>query len=512
MPDDNTLVLGWAVDPNQDPIYWVRPGATPGNHTDLDLVTVRTTDMAAHTAIIAQSGSGKSFFLGRLIEEILIKTKGRCLVIDPNADFRRADEIDLSLWTAPRYNRKTKSGKLPEETDGSAFAVAWRAVETRIRSGGSRTSRGSAKKRLSFSLPSLSVDLLSEEIPPILRTDLYHCHTFVQALAVLLEADLIQTGRSRSLIDVAEEMVQLDSSEDLERRLTEFAAPGRRKKLPPFSYSFPFLGDKSLPVLLKRTLIGLLCTASQARALAAVKYISAEVRRFYFGRLREYSAAGILRDQIRDLHQKRDQPRLDIIDLPSLTANTRLLALSSILAEEWAVAREEWERALNGPPERDERRPTFIVVDEAHHLIPSEPARRDLAALRDQFRSIAAEGRKYGLFLIIVSQRPDKLDRFILGECENRAVMRLNGKTSVDIAREHLGLEDLDDLLKSCVGLLPGRLLLAGKWSRGAARFLYSCARRTVEGGRNLRTEYWATPFPVSGSDQQDPRPNDGGS
>ena len=42
--------------------------------------------------------------------------------------------------------------------------------------------------------------------------------------------------------------------------------------------------------------------------------------------------------------------------------------------------------------------------------MPSEPRSRYEAIVREQFRTIAAEGRKYGLFLILVSQRVDKVD------------------------------------------------------------------------------------------------------
>jgi hypothetical protein len=49
--------------------------------------------MANHTVIVAQSGSGKSYFLGRIVEELLLKTKSRVLVFDPNADFRKISEV-----------------------------------------------------------------------------------------------------------------------------------------------------------------------------------------------------------------------------------------------------------------------------------------------------------------------------------------------------------------------------------------------------------------------------------
>jgi DNA helicase HerA-like ATPase len=92
-------------------------------------------------------------------------------------------------------------------------------------------------------------------------------------------------------------------------------------------------------------------------------------------------------------------------------------------------------RSLKGIGEmNDTRVPIFLVLDEAHNFVPEEPRNR-VEALRDQFRTIAAEGRKYGVFLILVSQRPDKLDYLILPECANKAIMRLDSRTIPQLVR-----------------------------------------------------------------------------
>jgi DNA helicase HerA-like ATPase len=131
------------------------------------------------------------------------------------------------------------------------------------------------------------------------------------------------------------------------------------------------------------------------------------------------------------------------------------------------------------------------VVDEAHNLMPADPQGSAEIALRDQFRAIVAEGRKYGLFLIIVTQRPDKIDPLILSECENKVLMRLGSETVLESAVKGLGLEGLEKELKPCLTFKPGRAILAGKWSKAPVPFFVG-ARRTVEGGANLRQEHWA--------------------
>ena len=50
---------------------------------------LNTAGTAAHTAVFAQTGAGKSFLLGRYLEEILLKTRARVVILDPNADFLR---------------------------------------------------------------------------------------------------------------------------------------------------------------------------------------------------------------------------------------------------------------------------------------------------------------------------------------------------------------------------------------------------------------------------------------
>ena len=58
-------------------------------------------DLLHHMLIVGQSGSGKSFLIAHLIEEILLRTRARVVVIDPNGDFRRiSDAAPSEAWTS----------------------------------------------------------------------------------------------------------------------------------------------------------------------------------------------------------------------------------------------------------------------------------------------------------------------------------------------------------------------------------------------------------------------------
>ena len=95
------------------------------------------------------------------------------------------------------------------------------------------------------------------------------------------------------------------------------------------------------------------------------------------------------------------------------------------------------------------------------------------------------------MFLVIVTQRPDKLDPLVVSECENRAIMRLSSAAVLTKTQSLLGL-DGDKELDRCLNFQKGRFMLAGHWAGKATRAGYCAMRRTVEGGRSLRDEHWA--------------------
>jgi len=68
--------------------------------------------------------------------------------------------------------------------------------------------------------------------------------------------------------------------------------------------------------------------------------------------------------------------------------------------------------------------PVHIVVEEAHRYI-SEFSNEDKFQAKKIFERIAKEGRKYGLSLIISSQRPSELSKTVLSQCSNFIIHRI---------------------------------------------------------------------------------------
>ena len=111
----------------------------------------------------------------------------------------------------------------------------------------------------------------------------------------------------------------------------------------------------------------------------------------------------------------------------------------------------------------------------------------------DAFGKIAAEGRKYGLFLILLTQRPDKINASVLLECHNFAIMKIGSESMLEQLKDIMGLPTTAGL-KKCLNYPPGFVQLYGKWKKPLTE-VYSFSRRTVEGGRNLQAKHWALPF-----------------
>ena len=105
----------------------------------------------------------------------------------------------------------------------------------------------------------------------------------------------------------------------------------------------------------------------------------------------------------------------------------------------------------------DDPTPVFVFIEEAHNFIPYN--RNPIS--KDVIKKIAAEGRKFGVFLVIISQRPQKIDPDVLSQMNSYIILRLVNKQDIralTTAAESLS-EDLSSLLPS---LNPGEAVVVG--------------------------------------------------
>ncbi|MGH6760049.1 MAG: ATP-binding protein [Phyllobacterium sp.] len=77
---------------------------------------------------------------------------------------------------------------------------------------------------------------------------------------------------------------------------------------------------------------------------------------------------------------------------------------------------------------------TLVVCEEAHRYIPADP-NGGFWPTRAAISRIAKEGRKYGVYLSVVTQRPGELDPTILSQCNTIFAMRLGNERDQEIIR-----------------------------------------------------------------------------
>ncbi len=104
---------------------------------------------------------------------------------------------------------------------------------------------------------------------------------------------------------------------------------------------------------------------------------------------------------------------IDVSGVPSDITST-VVAVLSRLVFDYAI----WSR-------NEAQRPILLVCEEAHRYIPSDRVSKD-SAVRSILERIAKEGRKYGVSLGLITQRPSDLAEGVLSQCGTIISMRLN--------------------------------------------------------------------------------------
>lgn len=69
--------------------------------------------------------------------------------------------------------------------------------------------------------------------------------------------------------------------------------------------------------------------------------------------------------------------------------------------------------------------PFLLLLEEAHNFVPSSPVTDPETQALQITRQIAQEGRKFGVGLVMISQRPSRLDETALAQCNSFVIMRL---------------------------------------------------------------------------------------
>lgn len=352
-------------------------------------LTLDSGGLNRHSFMCGQSGSGKTYSLGVLLERVLMETGLRVVILDPNSDY-----VGL--------------GQVREDAD-PLLAQRYAAVAGSVQVWGNDP-RADHPLRMRFA------DLTHRAQAAVLGLEPVRDREEYAVLAGLLRAQ----REGEPLVRGVEDLLESSSPEERHLGLRVY-------NLGVLDWS---LWDPELPSLVEE--------------------------------LRHPTA------------------RCTVVDLGSLdrVAEQRVVA-ETVLSTLWQ--------------ERHARQPCLVVVDEAHNICPAEPSDELSSLSTETAVQIAAEGRKYGLYLLTSTQRPHKVHENVVSQCDNLLLMRMNSTSDVADLGTLLSFVP-EGLMAGATSFGMGQALVAGKLCAQPA-YVRMGRRVTVEGGSDVPMT-WATPQP----------------
>jgi len=362
-----------------------------------------------HMAILAMTGSGKSYTVGRIIERLVALNNGTVVVFDPHGEYGRALQGG-NLQFGDHFDTE-------DERDSKALPEIKHMMEKLQASNAGiqiytpqmdnfRQKYANKNKVLALQFDKFEMDDISEILPGL-------------------------TEPQQRVLDVAIRYW----------RTVETVEPRDINKL-----RF-FLGDGIEEVKNWDDLSSAEAQALNGRsaAVASMKLsrVLNEAQSFYSSEL-----AGPT-----DIYEMIGRPsdkkgRLVVIDLQGLS-DTAKQVICGLLSSEILRA---------ASSKTDKTRPSFLVYEEGHNFAPAGGK----AVSHRIIKKIAGEGRKFGVGFGIVSQRPSKLDADVTSQCNTLITMRLKNPDDqrfITKASDMVSKADLEEL----PSLSTGEALICGR-------------------------------------------------
>lgn len=153
----------------------------------------------------------------------------------------------------------------------------------------------------------------------------------------------------------------------------------------------------------------------------------------------------------------------------------RIVDLSGVPNEVVGVASSVIARALFSMKvwqsvEERKRSPVLVVCEEAHRYVPNR-GEAQYEAAQEAIRRLAKEGRKYGIGLMLVSQRPNEVEATVLSQCNSWIILRITN----DADRQHVRSilpDSLSGLTKILSGLRRREAIFVGQATLLPSRIL----------------------------------------
>lgn len=363
-----------------------------------------------HLAVLAMTGSGKSYTVGRIIERLVGLNNGTVVVFDPHGEYGKAlakGELHFS----------SGFDQVEDMRD--------REVLPRIQAMFERLQQvGAGVQVYTPQHDAFKHKYASKNIPLALQFDHFEMDDVAEILPGLTEPQ-------QRVLDVAIRYWRtVDKTEPRDiNRLRHFLGDGIDEVR-----EWDDLSDAEAKALNGR---------SAAVASMKLSRVLNEAQSFYSATLE--NPTDIYRMVGRPSNR---QGRLVVVDLQGLSDTAKQVVCALLSSEILRAASSK----------TDPLRPCFLVYEEGHNFAPAGGN----AVSHRVIKKIAGEGRKFGVGFAIVSQRPSKLDADVTSQCNTLITMRLKNPDDqrfIAKASDMVSKADLDEL----PSLSTGEALVCGR-------------------------------------------------
>ncbi len=129
--------------------------------------------------------------------------------------------------------------------------------------------------------------------------------------------------------------------------------------------------------------------------------------------------------------------------------------------------------------------PFMLVIEEAHNFCPEKGFEKAVSS--NILRTIASEGRKFGLGLLVISQRPARVDKNVISQCNTQIILRVTNPN--DIRALSRGLEFMSSEIEEEIKRIPQGVALLSSTSIEMPIMVDIRVRRSEHGGRAVEME-----------------------
>jgi hypothetical protein len=363
-----------------------------------------------HLAVLAMTGSGKSYTVGRIIERLVTLNNGSVVVFDPHGEYGKAFKDGQIKFNDP-------TNAIDDPRDQSSIRIIQENFKQLTQSGAGisvytpqqqsfRDKYAGKNKELALQFDRFEMDDIGEILPGLTEPQQRVLDVAIRYWRLMDKKQPRDINLLRHYLgDGLEELKEWDELSQAESS----ALNGR----------------------------------SAAVASLKLSRVLSEAQSFYSAALARAT----------DIYEMIGRPgdrrgRLVIVDLQGLSDTAKQVITALISSEILRAASSK----------TDPTRPCFLVYEEGHNFAPAgQPA-----VSHRIIKKIAGEGRKFGVGFAVVSQRPSKLDADVTSQCNTLITMRLKNPDDqrfITKTSDMVSKADIDEL----PSLSTGEALICGR-------------------------------------------------